>query len=330
MLAMSRHLRQPRTSGPFLDSIVTVFGGRVPKARAAQTSRRLEGQSHEAGRLGNPMSVADIARSIDKLDEAIRHIHGDAGGDSPCTSTRLAELWDEVNSIWHISDDKTDSVCELLRLALTNLQFEIGEKRRTGCNDALNLTAAAAQVMKEEVNAMEEQQNLRANRKTLMGSSGGGAGGKGGAGSGYPGNVGGSSMSGAAPLGAKRNKPEDGAPGGEHAKRHRGGGGAERPVANSGHGRPPPPPLIHLKVSKDPDTPSAIGTLETAMQQRFKHLNSAIMPCPWAALFGCKQSDKCARCQAQLRRDTPIMVPPEMIAKVRNSCSEELQRLMIH
>ena len=84
------------------------------------------------------MSVADIARSIDKLDEAIRHIHGDAGGDSPCTSTRLAELWDEVNSIWHISDDKTDSACELLRLALTNLQFEIGEKRRTGCNDALN------------------------------------------------------------------------------------------------------------------------------------------------------------------------------------------------
>ena len=103
MLAMSRHLRQPRTSGPFLDSIVTVFGGRVPKARAAQTSRRLEGQSHEAGRLGNPMSVADIARSIDKLDEAIRHIHGDAGGDSPCTSTRLAELWDEVNlSLIHI------------------------------------------------------------------------------------------------------------------------------------------------------------------------------------------------------------------------------------
>ena len=47
-------------------------------------------------------------------------------------------------------------------------------------------------------------------------------------------------------------------------------------------------------------------------------------------MFGCKQSDKCARCQAQLRRDTPIMVPPEMIAKVRNSCSEELQRLMIH
>ena len=80
-----------------LDSIVTGFGGRKPKDGAAQTSRRLIGQSHEAGRLGRPTSEADIGRAMGVLDKAIRHIHGDAGSADPCTSPGLEDLWDKAN-----------------------------------------------------------------------------------------------------------------------------------------------------------------------------------------------------------------------------------------
>ena len=309
-----------------LDSIVTVFGGRRPKDGAAQTSRRLIGPSHEAGRLGRPTNEADIGRAMGVLDVVLLHIHGDAGGADSCTSPGFEDLWDKANLSWPMGEDRTDSARQMLRLALSNLQFEIFEKRKTGSDGALDLTAATAQVFDAEMAAMEEQQHLRAARQAIMGSTSADGGGW----SGVRANNGGPRTSGTAPLGTKRERLEEGALGGEHSKRHRGGRGAERPAASSDYGRaPPPPPILH-KISKDPNTPSAIGALEAAMRQRFKHLSHAEMPCPWDALFGCTQSQKCARCQAQRNRDKPIIVPPEMVAKVKNACSEELQRQMAH
>ena len=70
-----------------------------------------------------------------------------------------------------MADDKTDSARQMLRLALANLQLEIGEKHKTGSNGALDLTAATAQVFDAEMTAMEEQQHLRAARQAILGNA---------------------------------------------------------------------------------------------------------------------------------------------------------------
>lgn len=70
-----------------------------------------------------------------------------------------------------MADDKTDSARQMLRLALANLQLEIDEKRKTGSNGALDLTAATAQVFDADMTAMEEQQHLRAARQAILGNA---------------------------------------------------------------------------------------------------------------------------------------------------------------
>ena len=324
-----------------LNSIIVALGGRVPTPGAA-TTPAIEGLTpFEAGELGCLEATklfGCLTKALDKLERLIYYAHVELGGGVDYKSPDglgLSALWVRVRDRLPFYGEHEECGFYVMDLALERLGRRIYSKRYEPTSDPLELTTAVEQVRDVELANVESR---RANKEVLRAAL-------------------------AREL-RQTPRPPTSHPRDGH---NRGGVrseafdmptaapaprvGAKQPFTDP----PPPPPvkrqrtdsthgcggnnkpLTHLPLTANsitrfwpvkegqPYQRSVLDALDILIQRDVPHANPS--PCCFDfALPPCTKK-KCARCDAQRARATPIRPNRKILDEVYNACTTEVKTI---